>query len=78
MAEPTEGRAFFPEDWELQIAPWPWALSLDVGSDFTRQAIGLVGYNFDLFAKKDASFAAGYRALGPEPWGRTTTTAAAP
>ena len=56
----------------LQASP-NWTVSatgdiggFDVGSDFTWQAFGLVGYNFDLFANKDASVAAGYRALGQD------------
>lgn len=34
-----------------------------VGSDFTWQAAGMVGYSFDLFGEDNARFLAGYRAL---------------
>lgn len=37
-----------------------------VGSELTWQALGLVGYDFDMFAEKNASFAAGYRALAQD------------
>ena len=37
-----------------------------VGSDFTWQAAGLVGYTFDLFDENDTTVAAGYRALGQD------------
>ena len=37
-----------------------------VGSDFTWQAAGLVGYSFGLFAENDTTAAVGYRALGQD------------
>lgn len=37
-----------------------------VGSDFTWQAAGLVGYSFGLFAEDDTTASVGYRALGQD------------
>ena len=37
-----------------------------VGSDFTWQAAGLVGYSFGLFAENDTTASVGYRALGQD------------
>ena len=37
-----------------------------VGSDFTWQASGLVGYRFSIFTKQDSRFVVGYRALSQD------------
>ena len=56
----------------VQFNPnWTLATTGDIGgfgagSDFTWQAIGVVGYNFDLFHQQAATVAAGYRALGQD------------
>ena len=56
----------------VQFSPnWTLTTTGDIGgfgagSDFAWQTLGVVGYNFDLFNHKDATVAAGYRALGQD------------
>ena len=73
----TEEKSDGQSAWEFYVAPFVWALAADgnvtvkgikiggiaFGSDFAWDAIGLIGYRFDLFGNNNAAVFAGYRAL---------------